>query len=327
MIKGLLALKLTPPQGDDSPENKDVKMKWDKVTQYIPNSDDVLTSSDIDELMEKLYFARYPAVLNIRRPPSKYFFQMLPKKAPREMFFLLFILDIGEGLEIVQTPFRALSLELGEKLGKRAPSGEIRGLLQTIIEEKSVLLEKLVSEELLKKQVGTYANQLIDTNDYKEAQELMKIANVVPEKLVSTYKQSLEELKTGDYKQCERSLGVCHDLAGKIEDTGLQAYFTLKIKTVSQIPTHQKEFRSLFKLIRSGMKKEPTFLDYQVHLKRLHRIENLLDRLEMDNVENINELADLLIQAHELVRNLARIDFQIKRILGKIKVDFNPTRT
>ena len=238
------------------------------------------------------------------------------------MFYLLFILDIGEGLEIVETPFRELSLELGEKLGKRAPSGEIKGLLQTIVEEKNILLEKLVSEELLKKQVGTYANQLIDANDYKEAQELMKIANVVPEKLVRTYKLSLEDLKAREYKQCERSLGACYDLAGKIEDSKLQAYLTLKIKKVRQIPAHQREFRSLFKLIRSGLKKEPTFLDYQVHLKRLHRIETLLDKLEIDDLDEINELESLLLQAYEMVRKLASMDFQIKQILGKLRINF-----
>ena len=322
MIKGLLALKLTPPQGDASPENGHVKFKWDKVTHFVPNSDDILTSSDIDGFMEKLYLARYPAILNIRHPPNKYYFQILPKKAENEMFFLLFILDIGEGLEIVQTPFRALPLELGEKLGKRAPSGEIKGLLQTIVEEKNALLDKLVSEELLKKQIGTYANQLIDANNYKEAQDLMKIANAIPEKLVATYKQSLEELKTKNYKFAEKSLNTCHDLAGKIEDNKLQAYLTLKMKQVHQIPTHQKEFHSLFKMIRSGLKKEPTFLDYQVHLKRLHRIVMLLDKLEIDDLDEIIELEDHLTQAYEMVRKLARMDFQIKQILRKIKINF-----
>ena len=323
MIKGLLAIKLTqPPQGDASPENGDVKFKWDKVTQFIPNSDDTLTSTDIDGFMEKLYLARYPSILNIRHPPNKYYFQILPKKAENEMFFLLFILNVGEGLEIVQTPYRGLALELGEKLGKRAPSGEIKGLLQSIVEEKNILLEKLSSVELLKKQIGTYANQLIDANDYKEAQDLMKIANAVPEKLVATYKQSLEELKTKNYKFAEKSLGNCHDLAGKIEDSELQAYLTLKMKKVKQIPAHQKEFHALFKMIRSGLKKEPTFLDYQVHIKRLHRIVMLLDKLEIDDLDEILELEDLLTGAYEMVRKLARMDFQIKQILRKIKINF-----
>ena len=86
-----------------------------------------------------------------------------------------------------------------------------------------------------------------------------------------------------------------------------------------QIPSHQRELSSLFKLVRTGLKKEPTFLDYQIHLKRLHRIENLLDRLEVDkNLDELNELEYLLIRAFEMVRKLANMDFQIKQILGKI---------
>ena len=43
------------------------------------------------------------------------------------------------------------------------------------------------------------------------------------------------ELKTKNYKFAEKSLGTCYDLAGKIEDSKLQAYLTLKMKKVNRV--------------------------------------------------------------------------------------------
>ena len=48
----------------------------------------------------------------------------------------------------------------------------------------------------------------------------------------------------------------------------------------------------------------------------------LLDKLEIDDLDEIIELEDLLTGAYEMVRKLARMDFQIKQILRKIKINF-----
>ncbi|MHA1602832.1 MAG: hypothetical protein ACTSVU_02040 [Promethearchaeota archaeon] len=231
-------------------------------------------------------------------------------KVEQDILYLIYILDSVQSSEIVNLNSREIANQLEER---QNDSDQLLEYLKVIFDKKVLILDKLESVTALKTEIGKKANQYIDKQDFKTAQELMKKANNLPEKFVQNFKLGKEAKKNENFHQTERYFSACYDLAGKMEELELQEYLLLKIKEIRQRPGYKKNIQNLKKNIKSKLTKELKIPDYTRALSQLPKLIEILDKLEYDeDIEKFSELGDLVSRAKNLADQLKVLDFQIK---------------
>ena len=186
--------------------------------------------------------------------------------------------------------------------------------------EKNRILEKVENEDILKNEIGSIANKLIDDGKYEDAKKIIKLAKEVPVKFVSAFVKSKKEVKGRHFRSAEKNLRDALNLAKKINDQSLKDYLELKIETVKKIPAYRKEVNSKYSSIVKRLIKYNKFLSYNSQIPKLHRCMELLDKLEEDEqIDQITDLEQLLVEAQQYVRSLRDIDRKIKQIVRVLK--------
>lgn len=319
MIKGIMLFSINVPHlanTDDSKADleKDPETipKWKKLGQYIPSSEDSPKNETIDEIMIRYYTTESAPTLNIRLYPLKYF--VFPINAERSLL-LIYILDAKESLEIVQIYPEQTIQAIEESMQN---SNELKVQLEKLFTNRNKILEKLENAQVLQEDIGSSANKLIDANKFDEAQDLIKLAKTIPEKMNTSYLKSKQEGRMKNYRQARKYLSDCLNYAQKIEDLDLQKYLEKKIDVYTKIPQYEKDLKSLVSSFSKELGKTIDLPSYQRQVYKLDKALDLLDKLEEDElIEKMLELSNTLILAGKLVFDLKSLDRKIKTMISE----------
>lgn len=326
MIKGLILISVKDPPAlkkeeevedisDNEANSTSIELpKYSIFAKSVPERADFPKEETLNELLIRYFSAGENLTLNIRLAPYKYY--ILPIEEDRSKL-LIFILDINESLEIAQI----FEEETVENLQMQIKGkSNMQASLNEILQFRNIITQKLENEQILQEDIGKSANRLIDQGKFDEAQDLIKLAKTIPEKMVSTYLKSKEAAKEHNYRQTRKLLGDCVNLAQKINDEGIQRYLSKKIEMYTQIPQYEKDVRTLIASISKELSKNITLPHYQRQVYKLDKTLDLLDKLEEDElIEKIVELSNTLILAGKLVYDLKSLDRKIKSIITELK--------
>jgi hypothetical protein len=117
----------------------------------------------------------------------------------------------------------------------------------------------------------------------------------------------------------EKKFTEVFQLIQKFEDRDLLEYVALKIETAQQIPSYQKELKSLINSLLKSLSKSPSFLPYDDTLNDARRAFELYDRLENDDKMNqITELQLILEHSANIAHQLKKMDEELKNLLENI---------
>ncbi|WP_457559005.1 hypothetical protein [Candidatus Harpocratesius sp.] len=326
MIKGLILFsvqimlsndqnsnKIQGHKGDNYSNPTQIIPKWSILAQYIPEKEDEPPQETVNEIMIRYFSSNDNYTMNIRLFPFKYFIQ--PIKKDRSIL-LVFLLDSKESLEIAQIYSEEMAKNLEMEINGNS---DLNGSLKEIFDFRNNILMKLENETILKEEIGHSANKLIDNGKFDEAQNLIKLAKTIPEKIVSSYLKSKSMGKEHSYRQARKLLGDCLNFAQKIEDEGIIQYLNKKIEIFTQIPQYEKDVRSLISSFSKELSKSITLPSYQRQVYKLDKTLDILDKLEEDElIEKIMELSNTLILAGKLVFDLKSLDKKIKNIISEL---------
>ncbi|MHA1765130.1 MAG: hypothetical protein ACTSWX_08025 [Promethearchaeota archaeon] len=291
--------------------------KWEIINEYFADKKDKPNNELIDVIMKSFIATATLKDLNFRAFPYKFYIVPLKQQKDIIKYCTIYILDIFESLEIVKIHPTEIQDSILENISNKIA---LTNRIRNIYIEKNNILEKVEKVDVLKNEIGSTANKLIDEGKYEDAQKIIKLAKEIPSKLVNTYSKSKKEVKGGHFKNAEKNLRDAFNLAKKINDEGLKAYLELKIETVKRIPSYQKEVKSKYSSISKKLLKYNTFIPYSSQIPKLHRCMELLDKLEEDDqIDQITDLEKLLVEAQQYVRSLRDIDRQIKQITKLLK--------
>ncbi len=303
------------PEGDDAVQTRssNTRPKWKILGEHIPEKPDIPSKETIEEIMIRYFSESSNTTLNIRLYPFKYY--IFPINTERSLL-LVFILDSKESMEIVQI-FPDATVELVQN--SSSDPAELAKTLEKLYYNRNRILSKLEEVKVLREEIGFFANKLIDAGKFDDAQALIKLAKVVPEKMVTTYLRSKQEAKGRNYRQARRSLSDCLNLAQKINDVALQEYIKLKINIYTEIPQYEKKLKSLITGFTKELSKSIELPSYQRQIYKLDKTLELLDNLEEDElIEKTLELSNTLILAGKLVFDLKSLDRKIKTIIQEL---------
>jgi len=291
--------------------------KWDIFNEYYSDKKDKPKRELLEGIMKSFIATATLKDLNFRVYPYKFYMVPLKQQNDTTEYCIIYILDINEPLEIVKIHPKKIQDSLLDNISnKTALSNKMRN----IYIEKNNILAKVENEAILKNEIGSIANKLIDDGKFQEAQKFIKLAKDIPYKFVSAYIKSKKESKSRHFRSAEKNLRDALNLAKKIDDQSLKDYLELKIETVKKNPSYQKEVKSKYSSIVKRLVKYNKFLSYSSQIPKLHRCMELLDKLEEDEkIDQITELEQLLVEAQQYVRSLRDIDRKIKQIVRVLK--------
>jgi len=327
MIKGLILISVKEPPVFHSEEEENVSNekdlsarssralpKWSTMANYFPEKEDEPKEETLNEILIRYFSSNENPTLNIRLYPYKYY--ILPVQDDLTKI-LIFVLDNKESLVIAQI----FAEETAENLQMQIKgNSDLKVILEEIFFYRNNITQKLESEQLLQEDIGKSANKLIDSGKFDKAQDLIKLAKVIPEKMVSTYLKSKQAAKEHNYRQTRKLLNDCIGLAQKIKDEGIQCYLAKKIDVYTQIPQYEKDVRVLISSISKELTKNITLPSYQRQVYKLDKALDLMDKLEEDVlIEKTMELSNMLILAGKLVFDLKSLDRKIKTIILELK--------
>ncbi len=305
---------------DDEEDNEEIipKLeKWEVFNEYFSDKKDKPKRELIEGIMRSFIATTTLKDLNFRAFPHKFYIVPLKQQKEITKYCIIYILDINEPLEIVKIHPKKIQDSIMDNLSNKiALSNRIRN----IYIEKNSILEKVENEDILKNEIGSIANKLIDDGKFEDAQKFIKLAKDIPSKFVSAYIKSKKEVKSKHFKGAEKYLRDALNLAKKIKDNNLKDYLELKIETVKKIPAYRKEVNSKYSSIVKRLIKYNKFLPYNSQIPKLHRCMELLDKLEEDEqIDQITDLEQMLVEAQQYVRSLRDIDRKIKQIVRVLK--------
>ena len=291
--------------------------KWDIYNEYYSDKKDKPKNEFLESIMKSFIATVTLEDLNFRAFPYKFYIVPLKKQKEPTIYCIIYILDIFESLEIVKIHPKKIQDAILENINNKTA---LTNRIRNIYLEKNNILEKVEKVDILKNEIGSVANKLIDEGKFEEAQKFIKLAKDIPSKFVSAFTKSKKEVKTGHFKSAEKNLRDALNLAKKINDEGLKDYLLLKIETVKKIPSHQKEVKRKYDSVVKSLIKYNKFLSYSSQIPKLHRCMELLDKLEEDEqIDQITTLEQLLVEAQQYVRSLRDIDRKIKQIVRVLK--------
>ena len=291
--------------------------KWEVFNEYYSDKKDKPKQELIEGIMKSFIATVTLKDLNFRAFPYKFYIVPLKQQKKTTKYCMIYILDINESLEIVKIHPKKIQDSIMENItNKIALSNRIRN----IYIEKNIILEKVENEAILKNEIGSTANKLIDDGKFEEAQKFIKLAKDIPSKFINAFTKSKKEVKNGHFKSAEKNLRDALNLAKKIKDDNLKDYIELKIETVKKIPAYRKEVNSKYSSIVKRLIKYNKFLSYNSQIPKLHRCMELLDKLEEDEqIDQITDLEQMLVEAQQYVRSLRDLDRKIKQIVRVLK--------
>ncbi len=329
MLKGIIVIETKTDPIDQKEtkksDHKDVATKkktlsWRVLSKYIPESDDEPKNEIIDLMLSRFIGDESLEELNFRQFPYKYHISIIGSDEKKNTdYYKIYILNTVGSLELVKTSF----LENKQKIFKnRADSKILFNLIREIFANKVSCIEKLEQVEVLTKELSNKANKMIDEGNFVEAQDYIKINKDIPPKFIEAFEKGIRETKLGNYKPAEKLFTQCHDMAKKLGDIQLQTFLVLKVKTIRQIPTAEKEVKSLLQVVGKELGKKTEYLPYYEQLKNLTKAICLLDKLEEDTqIEELAHLENLLVKANALVNELKSVDEMIKLELIKEEIE------
>jgi hypothetical protein len=303
---------------EDSSNNIFAISNWKIKVSYLEKGNKKPEMELVKSLVKRLEKENFPEEIHFRKLPSKFMFRLLPVSAKSKKFYLLYMLDATESVEILKIPPILSLAELSERVTKKSKVNE--GLAE-IVAQKNNLLKKLEEKTILQKQIGSRANELIDQGEYNKAQDLMKIAKTIPDKFVKATQEAKITFKENRFGRTEKALSNAFDYAGKMEENLLQSYIKLRIDKIQEIPTYYKKLKKNLKKIRSNFSDYPEYLDYVQNFPLIEQSMDILDELEQDEeISNLLELEDLIEDAEKIAFVLFEIDQKIKALLDKISI-------
>lgn len=307
MIKGIFILQV-----------KNEK-EWKLYAEYIPLAEERPTPENLTTISEAFIASPTLTSFNVRFFPYKYYTIALSSAEESPKYFMTYILEATETLELVKFFPNELKKGIMDLIGNVAG---LKEQMHKITEDRNLLLDKLEKPKLLQDQIGARANKLIDAGQFKEAQETIKMAKDVPGELVSAYKAGMKEFKSNNFKQAEKRWMEAFQLTEKSGDKELLEYIALKIETARQIPSYQKELKSLLNNMVKTLSKSVNYLPYEEQLNGARRIYELFDTLENDDKMNqISELQTVLQESAQLTRQMQSLDSRIKSLIGQFHVE------
>lgn len=307
MIKGIFILQV-----------KNEK-EWKVHAEYIPLAEERPTPENLGTIAAAFLASPTLTSFNVRFFPYKYYTIAISGTEESPKYYLTFILEATETLELVKIFPNELKKGIIDMLSNAAG---LKAYMQKIMEDRNLLLDKLEKPKLLQDQIGARANKLIDAGQFKEAQDTIKMAKDVPGELVSAYKAGLKEFKANNFKQAEKRWMEAFQLTEKSGDKELLEYIGLKIETARQIPSFQKELKSLLNNMIKTLGKSVNYLPYNDQLNGARRIYELFDTLENDDkMTQIAELQTILQDSAQLMQQMQSLDTRIKKIIGQFSVE------
>jgi ribosomal protein S6 len=302
MIKGMLVIDATS------------ETQWKVVAEYVPAVEEKPNNENIQAIIARLT-SNGADTVNVRRFPYK-FFSFTINKSETGICFAAFILENTDSLEIVRIFLDDTKTTIGNLISKPK---ELVTLLKKIMDDRNLILEKLDKPKMLQDEIGAAANKLIDSGNFEDAQNMIKLAKEVPGEIFTNYKRGTQMIKDGDFKKAEKAMMDARDLSNKIRDSQLSAYFSLKLENVRNLPNYEKELKTLYSTINKNLAKNLSLISYGENIPKLRRSYEILDSLENDDkMTVVSELDELIQQAEKAAEQLSLLDKQIKALLGSL---------
>ncbi len=196
--------------------------------------------------------------------------------------------------------------------------GDLNSTIKKIFEQSLDLEEKLRDPKLVKERIIKKTNKLLDDGNFQRAQELIALAEKIPDRLAVAVKSGDVALKKENYKQAEKSYKQAADLANEISEPEMEAALLLKAEKAKTFPGLQKDQKSaILKLEKpfSSLDKRVRSV-YRVGLDAIDDAIKISDKLEDDpTIQSLKELEELTEEAKELSRDLDAIDSKIRAAL------------
>ncbi|MHA1339221.1 MAG: hypothetical protein ACTSRZ_03995 [Promethearchaeota archaeon] len=248
------------------------------------------------------------------------FLDKLDESKENYSYFLIFILEKKESLE----PYSIMIDEVKEllKLKINLPEKQIQELLKNILEVRQELFKLIRERNLIEKKISNRANQLLDKGDFESAQELIKHAKTIPEKLSMLVRKGDDASSSKNYRLAAKYYGDAANLAKKIQENEMQQLLLKMEQRMQEIPNYKKNWEQIISNIIKPFKKlskreRGIYLEPIAPLNQAIQISDILEDDQM--IDDLKQLEFLLKKASKLSLELNQIDDKILEIIEKLK--------
>ncbi len=156
MIKGIFILQISS------------EIEWKLFADYIPTVEKRPTEESLSRIA-KAFIARPSLVnLNYRQFPYKTYTIPLNSAEDAPRILLTFILDASENIELVQFFNDQIKSDIMQVI---TDEPELLNTLNSIMDARNALLEKLEKSKLIQEEIEGLATKLIDGGDLKQAEK------------------------------------------------------------------------------------------------------------------------------------------------------------
>lgn len=252
-----------------------------------------------------------------RGDAGRFYSVLVGKHDDESNYFVVLAMDEREAIEPVKACLEKYRALLTEALG----SGNAKKVVQEILDCSLQLTEKLASPENIKDIIIQTATTLLDENQLQRAQELIKLAEEVPQKLAAAIKSADEAFQKENYKAAEKAYRNAANLAKEVMEEEMRQTLLLKAEKSKKLPSLLKKQRSAMLDIQKPLddmdeREKNTYFNA---LKKVVEALRICDDLEDD--EAIALLTDLefqITEAKSLSKQLDEVDYQIKKLLDDL---------
>ncbi|MHA1733420.1 MAG: hypothetical protein ACTSU5_15845 [Promethearchaeota archaeon] len=244
-----------------------------------------------------------------RSPDGRFFSTQLGGAGEEVKRFLVFSLGEKEGLETTVVNIGAKKAAVEGALG-----GDLKSALKSVFHSCSELDAKLRDPTSVKDYIIKKTNVLLDNGDFQRAQELIALAEKVPEKLSVAVKSGDVAMHKQNFKQAEKFYKQAADLAAEVDEREMEAALLVRAGNAKEFPNLVKNQKSAILRIEKpfGSLDKRVKSVYRVALEEIDKAIRISDKLEDDaTVEILEEIASLTSEAREISRQLDSVDAKI----------------
>ncbi|GAB4315823.1 MAG: hypothetical protein Kow0069_17790 [Promethearchaeota archaeon] len=256
-----------------------------------------------------------PEVL-LRVDEGRFFSVIVGETGGEKQYFLAFALGEREPLESVL-------VDLDQKRAAVAHSvqqGTVESVLKALYQKNLELDKKLTDPETIKEIIIRRTNKLLDAGDFARAQELIGLAEKVPQKLAVTVRAADVAYQQKNFKAAEKAYRQAAELAEEVGERDLEQALAMKAQKAKQVPGLLKEQRSVVQGIEKtvgGLAKRVEAV-YRFILEGVGQAIRVSDKLEDDDTLRVlRRLEEVVSEANELSRKLDELDEEIRALVAE----------
>ncbi|MHA1871663.1 MAG: hypothetical protein ACTSU2_10120 [Promethearchaeota archaeon] len=241
-------------------------------------------------------------------------------------YFLIILLDLSQNLEDYMLNIDNYKAQFLKIIQEGGSTNDMQKSLMNIIKDiligRNTLLNDLKDKQKIEKYLSTKANKLLDEGDLEKAQDLIKLAQEVPEKLANAVNNGDRAFSERNYKKAAKFYDDAASLAKKIGHIQMVKVLLRRVKRAEEIPELIKSWSDVLSQINKPLKKRVPIKEINYYAKIIPFIEkaiDIADILEDDKkVKLLRHLIELCTEGSKLSNELGQIDKEIKETTAEI---------